>query len=283
MQYDKNLERHVNSLNSRVLSNMALDEVAVLTSSDIEETYANRTIVVRGRCSPNIEILSRMSFGGSFANVCIFVEEDASPIIRCSAVVNLYIFARGNSRVTVQTSNCSPNIEIEDNAKVWGYEGGCGVFRFPLKAAKGVITNISNPREWCEFYNVPVVDGIALLAKGVLGQYESANFNNITKNYVYYTPGTIPVAEDWDGGFYECGKGLHFSPNINMVRHFISPTHLLICPVHLEDMVIHPMGQYLYKCKAKGCCEPVWEVDNSGFPVNQESLEIRDAFFKKHS
>ncbi|MFO0919463.1 MAG: hypothetical protein U0872_14280 [Planctomycetaceae bacterium] len=65
-----------------------------------------------------------------------------------------------------------------------------------------------------------------------------------------YTPGSVPVAPDWDGGEKECGGGLHFSPHPVMTEEFISdPKRFCACPVLLSDIAVHPDGYSPQKVK----------------------------------
>ena len=68
-----------------------------------------------------------------------------------------------------------------------------------------------------------------------------------------------------------------------MAEDFHGAGKRLICPVNLVDIAVHPQGQYPDKCKARGCCEPVWEVNESWEPIDDTNKAIRDAFYKKHS
>jgi hypothetical protein len=112
--------------------------------------------------------------------------------------------------------------------------------------------------EWCEHYGVPVLDGVATLYKGVAADFRSAHGGD-------YAPGTIPLADDWDGGKRECGGGLHFSPHPFMTREFCAPEKFVACPVALADMRAPADGDaYPSKIKARGCCAPVWECDEDG-------------------
>ena len=130
----------------------------------------------------------------------------------------------------------------------------------------------STPEEWCAYYGVSVTDGVALVYKGVLDTWRSPHGAD-------YTPGTVPVALDWDGGRRECGAGLHFSPTPRMTHAFISePAHYLACPIRLEDIAVHADGAYPEKIKARGCCAPVYEVDEDGEPVSPAAqAEATDA------
>jgi uncharacterized protein (DUF1330 family) len=120
------------------------------------------------------------------------------------------------------------------------------------------IPKIATAKEWCEFYDVEVVEGVAVLFKAVGDDYHSPKRGN-------YTPGTVPVADDWDGGKKECGGGLHFSPRPFMAFAFHpSATKYVACPVNLEDIAVHPDGHFPEKVKARGCCAPCWECDIDG-------------------
>jgi hypothetical protein len=137
----------------------------------------------------------------------------------------------------------------------------------PLITGGGFISrkDISTPAKWCDFYGARVSGGVAILFKAVKQDFTPPCH---TGNGVVYSPGTSPVAPDWDGGKAECGGGLHFSPNIPATLKFHSDNpRWMACPVALADLVVHPDGQYPEKVKARGCAAPIWEVDRDGEPV----------------
>jgi hypothetical protein len=114
------------------------------------------------------------------------------------------------------------------------------------------------PREWCEFYGAEIVDGHAVLYKGVGDNWLSPKGGD-------YTPGTVPQCADWDGGKEECGGGFHFSPHPLMTLEFNSAaTKFVACPVLLSEIAVHENAKYPNKVKASGCCAPTWEVDRKG-------------------
>lgn len=124
----------------------------------------------------------------------------------------------------------------------------------------GRIIKAFKPRtalQWCLHWGIRVEKEVAILFKGVNKKYFSECGGN-------YTPGTMPIAPDWDGGKEECGGGLHFSPFPKMTHEFCSPEKYIACPVALKDISVHPEGQYPQKVKAKGCCAPIWEVNSNG-------------------
>jgi len=125
--------------------------------------------------------------------------------------------------------------------------------------------DISTPAAWCNYYGVKVHDGVAVLFKAVTQAYGPPCHAG---NSVVYTPGTTPVAPDWDGGKRECGGGLHFSPNIPATAKFHSDNpRWVACPVALDGLSVHPNGSYPDKVKARGCVAPIWEVDRFGEPL----------------
>lgn len=113
--------------------------------------------------------------------------------------------------------------------------------------------------EWCEEHGVEVNDGVAILYKGLDDKFVSAHGTS-------YAPGSVPIADDWDGGKRECGGGLHFSPAPAMTLEFASAAaRFVACPVALSDIrPPQPGDTYPGKVKAKGCCAPVYEVDIHG-------------------
>lgn len=113
-------------------------------------------------------------------------------------------------------------------------------------------------KEWCEFYGVKVIRGCAILFKALDSNFNSPHGAN-------YSPGSKPVADDWDGGDRECGGGLHFSPHPAMAKSFnMSAEKYAACPVKLDDIVVHPNGSSPEKVKAEKVSRPCYEVDIHG-------------------
>ena len=118
---------------------------------------------------------------------------------------------------------------------------------------------IKTAADWCAYYGVPVKKGVAVLYTAVRANYKTHQHG------FDYTPGTTPVAPDWDGGSPECGNGLHFSPSPAMARAFdYDAEKYVACPVALADIAVHTDGEFLQKVKARTCAGPVWEVDEDG-------------------
>jgi hypothetical protein len=121
--------------------------------------------------------------------------------------------------------------------------------------------NPASAADWCAFHGVEVSDGVATLFKGVNANYRSDRGGD-------YTPGTTPSVPVFKPE-PECAEGaLYFSPSPVHTLQFINAERYLACPVRLDDIVVHPNGNYPDKVKAKGCCAPVYEVDVHGRPVS---------------
>ncbi len=128
--------------------------------------------------------------------------------------------------------------------------------------------NPSTAADWCSYYGIPIVDGVATLFKGVKADYKSGRGGD-------YTPGTTPSVEVFKPE-PECAEGaLYFSPTPHHTHQFIEAERYVACPVRVDDIVVHPNGQYPEKVKAKGCCAPVYEVDIDGEPLasNREAAQ----------
>jgi len=129
------------------------------------------------------------------------------------------------------------------------------------------IVKLDTPADWCAFYGVEVVDGVATLYKAVGDNWMSPRGGN-------YTPGMIVEAPDWDGGINECGGGLHFSPRPTMALAFNPEAKRFVaCPVALADMRSPQNTDAMpQKCKARRTCGPVYEVDRDGERVEKAEV-----------
>ncbi len=175
------------------------------------------------------------------------------------AYENSSVEARGNSSVKawgnvfVRLFNCL-KIEISISVIVMRHNK-------KIKVDGGTVIDglkPQNAREWCDFYGIKINNGKAVLFKAVDINYDS--YRGFS-----YSPRTIPVAPDWDGGKKECGNGLHFSSHPRIANSFFnSAVRFLACPINLSDIAVHPDGKYPKKIKARGCCDPIWEVDING-------------------
>ncbi len=129
----------------------------------------------------------------------------------------------------------------------------------------GVQIHISDnftAREWCDFYGVEIEKGVAILYKGLDDDYSTANAR--TRGLIY-TPRTIPVAADWDGGKKECGGGIHLSPTPHHTLDFNSDAKIFMAfPVKLSQIKPYKDAQYPAKVKVKTVCAPIYEVDIDG-------------------
>jgi hypothetical protein len=139
-----------------------------------------------------------------------------------------------------------------------------------VKVEGGVLIAVQLPEtaaEWCEFYGVPIEDGIAVLYKGLDDQYCSPHG-------MFYTPGTTPFAPDWDATI-ECGGGLHFSPTPAHTYEFVNEAKRFVaCPVRVDEIVVHKNAEYPQKVKAPRVALPCYEVDVHGNRVEHAAQAV---------
>ncbi len=193
-------------------------------------------VVASGSSSPRVE-----AYGSSSPRVV--ASDSSSPRVEAYGSSSPLVEASDSAavvtagRVTVTRGSGAQHVEITAKAAAW-----------------------RTPAEWCEFYGVAVVDGIATLYKAVESDWRGERKTSVT-----YRPGEQPQAPDWDGGEAECGGGLHFSPRPAMALRFcVGAEHFLACQVRLSEMAVHPGGSHPTKCKAVGVCAPLVEVDIDG-------------------
>jgi hypothetical protein len=175
---------------------------------------------------------------------------------------------RASGSATVRVSG-SATVEASGSATVRAYDSAT------VRASKyvavqdhgpdttingGVIISIrraETPTDWCDFYGVDVVDGLATLYKAVDDAWRGGYGADIS-----YEPGATPEAPDWKPDDM-CGHGLHFSPRPFMARAYHeNATRYVACPVRVDDMVL--LGD---KVKAPRVAAPCWEVNEDGEPV----------------
>ena len=117
-------------------------------------------------------------------------------------------------------------------------------------------------REWCDFYGVEIKKGVAILYKGLDADYSTENARS---RGLIYTPGTKPIAPDWDDGKAECGGGIHLSPTSRHSLEFNSAAKIFMAfPVKLAQIKPHKDAQHPAKVKVKTDCAPIYEVDIDG-------------------
>jgi hypothetical protein len=115
--------------------------------------------------------------------------------------------------------------------------------------------DLNDPRTWCDYHGVDVVDGIAYVHKAVDQEFRSHHGAD-------YTPGSTPEAPDWNTR-RECGGGLHFGATPSLaLEHaagYIAAPRWLKCGVRLDEMVC--LGD---KVKARRVVQACVEVDVTG-------------------
>ena len=199
-------------------------------------------------------------------NAQVWAYDSAQVTASGSAQVRAY----GNAQVT---ASGNAQVTAYDSAQVTASKYVAVTFSAGIKVTGGVqikIPLLKTVRQWCSFYGLPIKGGMVTLFKAVSDTFKASH------NDFDYTPGTIPIAPDWDGGKAECGNGLHFSPRPFMALEFCpNAERFVACPIAVKDIAMHPKGKYPQKVKASRCCAPVWECDVNGKPIAAESAERR--------
>mgnify|MGYP001617184426 CR=1 FL=1 len=202
-------------------------------------------------------------------------------VIGCRVVAwgNSSVVARENSSV-VAWGNSSVVARENSSVEAWGNVFIRLFCALKIKASAHVVVMLhgeakkiiggkrikankpKTPKSWCDHHGVKTTNGVATLFKAVDEDYSTSNARKVN---IFYKPGEVPVALDWDGGKAECGGGLHFSPAPSVALSFNpNAKKFVACPVKLKDISVHPDGYHPYKVKARGCCAPVYEVDRKG-------------------
>jgi uncharacterized protein (DUF2345 family) len=194
----------------------------------------------------------------AWGSATVFASDSASVEALESAVVTAGKSAtvRAFGAVMVRARG-QAQVETSGRVAVMRHGGG------PVVSADAVTeaTRPTTAEEWCAYYGVPVVDGVATLYKAVDQNFESYHGGS-------YVPGSLPSAADWDGGEKECGGGLHFSPRPTFALAApVDDVRFVACPVRLEDIVFVRGGVYPDKVKASAVCAPVYEVHEDGTAV----------------
>jgi hypothetical protein len=227
-------------------------DAAVKNGETEIHVFANVTLIF-GAGTPHVE-----AWGSSQPHVEAW--ESSQPHVEAWGSSQPHVEARGSSQPHVEAwayailairGRCKVTATAEVRIRIDGGDpevSGGVVHRVPP---------ITSPSAWCERYDIPVADGVAVLFKCLSESFSSHwGFD--------YTPGTTPVAKDWDGGKKECGGGLHFCPTPGHARGYQQGLRYVACPVALADMAVVPNPEYPDKIKAAGCCAPVWECDRDG-------------------
>jgi hypothetical protein len=167
--------------------------------------------------------------------------------------------ARGSSHVEAwayaQIQIASAGVRAKATANVAVLLRGGG----KADGGRQTTVDISTAEKWCEYYGLDIVDGVVVL-------YKALNEDFTSPHGMGYAPGVSPKAPDWNPEI-ECGGGLHFSPCPVMALAFhTAGTRFAGCPIRVDEIVVHPNGQYLEKVKAPRC-GPCFEVDRNGEPV----------------
>ena len=250
---------HVEARESSYVEAWGSSHVVAWGSSHV---VARESSHVEARESSNVE-----AWGSSHVEAWESSHVEARGSSHVEARESSNVVAWGSSHVEAWGSS---HVEAREssNVEAWGSSHVVAtkfvaVRQHPGKStvSGGVIIAVPAPKtpaDWCEFYGAKHDGEVAILFKAVGDDYRSPHRTN-------YAPGTMPEAEDWDGGQAECGGGLHFCAHPLAALGFNdSAKRFVACPVRLVDISVHPSPCYPNKIKAKRVCAPIYEVDRYG-------------------
>jgi len=195
------------------------------------------------------------------------LRESSHAVLRGSS----HAVLRGSSHAVLRESSHavlwdSSHAELRESSHAVGSKYSSITLHGQTVHAKGgmqiKIPEILTAKEWCDYYGVEVKKGIATLFKAVDDDYSTLNARS---KGIFYTPGSMPIAPDWDGGKAECGGGLHASCHPTAALYFNPQAKKFVAlPVRLKDFKPYANAQYPDKVKFKSVCAPVWECDKCG-------------------
>lgn len=243
---------------ARGLSNPIV--TAVDASRPTIEAWENSRPIIHARDNSRPSVLAKRH-----SRPTITATGNSSPIVRAWEESSPTVWVMNNARPTIEamgfvllrlygkqiTARLSPSVVCLCHGPTESIQGG-QVFQ---------PTRLRTPRDWCEHWGVPIVDGVATLYKAVDVDFRS-------QSGAAYTPGSTPIARDGDGEKPEGGRGLYFSPRPWIAKEFFpNARRFVACPVAFEDLAEPRSVHHPRRIEARGCCEPVWECDENGHPI----------------
>lgn len=124
-----------------------------------------------------------------------------------------------------------------------------------------------SPAAWCDWHDVTVIGGKALLYKAVRDDWTTGD---VWDYQPVYAPGADLAAPDWRDD-HACGGGLHFSPHTWEARSY-HPSATRFVAVEVDAADLRPILGAAPKAKAPRC-RVLHEVDIDGEPVGGDSDE----------
>ena len=207
------------------------------------------------------------------------VSASGSATVRASgsATVSAYgsatVIAYGSATVraygsaTVRASG-SATVRASGSATV-SASGYVAVHRLSMRSTitGGVVItppDLTDAKNWCEFYGVEVNRGYATLYKAVRDDY-------VSRNGFAYTPGAKLSAPDWRAD-NDCGGGLHFSPRAFMALAYHEGPRFVACKVKVADLVVIGDAGSADKVKAPAC-SVLYECDQDGNKISGQASD----------
>jgi hypothetical protein len=121
---------------------------------------------------------------------------------------------------------------------------------------------IDSPSRWLDYHGVPVTDGAAIIYKAVDNDWH-ASHHIPGGTMPDYSPGSTPLAPDFDPSPRDCGAGLHGCASPSGCLKYHDGTRFVAIKVKVADMgapdpagdtgkIRFRTGEVLYECNIDG-------------------------------
>ena len=222
------------------------------TQAELEKALADKVI----------PILLGNGYFTAYGSSQVRAYDSAQVTVYSSAQVTAYdsaqVRAYGSAQVTAYGS---AQVTAYDSAQVTAYDSAqVTASKYVAVTDHGYNTNIhggvlitipklDTPVAWCEYHDIPVKKGVAILFKAVTGDWKSG--------YGWdYSPGATPETERFVKDD-QCGNGLHMCAKpLDSLQYHREATRYVACPVRLSEMsVIDDQKVKVKRVIAPGCRE----------------------------
>ena len=125
---------------------------------------------------------------------------------------------------------------------------------------------LDSAQVWLDYHDVEVKRGIVTLYKAVDEGWHASHALP-GGGLPDYSPGSKPVAPDFDAAPRDCGKGLHGCAHPSAALAYHNGPKFVAIPVRVKDLGAPDPDGDTGKIRFRCACKPVYEVDISGEAV----------------
>jgi hypothetical protein len=125
---------------------------------------------------------------------------------------------------------------------------------------------LDSAQVWLDYHGVEVKRGIVTLYKAVDEGWHASHALP-GGGLPDYSPGSKPVAPDFDAAPRDCGKGLHGCAHPSAALAYHNGPKFVAIPVRVKDLGAPDPDGDTGKIRFRCACKPVYEVDISGEAV----------------